>query len=169
MCHWGLSPGSGACWVSSLPLGSILRPGICTQEEIKTENSFPCEISVNLVHSDKGKSLLVPKTELSPIGQIEEAVSAGFLSKPVTRTIKVSELTTETDSAWALGKACFFYSQNFPWGLATEISRCWNWEKRREFTTHSFFRVSAFIGDWTPTVTASLWPSSHGSLGVQAL
>lgn len=118
-----VSPGPGACWVSSLPLDSVLRPGVCTQEEIKTENSFPCEISVNLVHSDKGKSLLVPETELSPIGQTEEAVSAGFLSKSVTRTIKVSELTTETDECLSTWKG-FFFSQSFPWGLAAEISRC---------------------------------------------
>lgn len=80
------------------------------------QSSFPCEISVNLVHSDKGKSLLVPETELSPIGQTEEAVSAGFLSKLVTRTIKVSELTTETDECLSTWKGLLLLQSEFPLG-----------------------------------------------------
>lgn len=68
------------------------------------------------MHSDKGKSLLVPETELSPIGQTEEALSAGFLSKPVTRTIKVSELTTETDECLSTWKGLLFLQSEFPLG-----------------------------------------------------
>lgn len=68
------------------------------------------------MHSDKGKSLLVPEIELSPLGQTEEAVSAGFLSKPVTRTIKVSKLTTETDECLSIWKGLLLLQSEFPLG-----------------------------------------------------
>lgn len=133
---------------------------------------------VKSVHSDKGKNLLVPETELSPIGQTVEAVSAGFLSKPVTRTIKVSELTTETDRRVPehLERLAFSTVRISLRGLQQKSQDAETEKERREFQdrqmhfklTVSSEKVSSF-GDWTPTATASLWPSGDGSLGVRAL